>query len=145
MRVTSTFDHQVSPDELHLLAREKTPSVERIINFAEREIFRLVGQHNEENVYIELSHIQQIYAANKHVYCYAEGKEYLLNERLYQLIARLPQSFVQISRSELVQLAFIERFKFTKNGIIEIQFKDGQKTSVSRRYFQRIKEVLNHV
>ncbi|KRM63727.1 hypothetical protein FC14_GL000289 [Ligilactobacillus agilis DSM 20509] len=144
MKVTLKYDKRLARDEIGLTAREKNMAVNRIADFAIKEVFRLVAQKDGEQVLVELADVQQIYATNKKVYCFANKQEYLLKERLYQLLERLPNSFVQISRSEIIQLRYVERFIFTRNGIIEIIFKDGQKTSVSRRYFQKIKGALYH-
>ncbi|MEQ3505828.1 LytTR family DNA-binding domain-containing protein [Enterococcus cecorum] len=65
-------------------------------------------------------------------------------ERLYQLQEKLPNSFVQISRIEMIQIQAVNKFTITRSGIIEIIFKDRQKTSASRRYLKKVKEVLEH-
>ena len=57
---------------------------------------------------------------------------------------KLPNSFVQISRTEMIQIQAVNKFAITRSGIIEIIFKDGQKTSASRRYLKKVKEVLEH-
>ena len=144
MKVSLTYNHQLPKDELQLATQAPSPTIDRIVDFAQKEIFQLPAQVNNRKVLVDLVTIQQIYAANKKVYCYANHQEYLLNQRLYQLASTLPNSFVQISRSELIQLKYVQSFNFTKTGIIEIFFKDGRKTSASRRYLGKIKEAINH-
>ena len=144
MKVNLTYNQQIPKDELQLATRAPSSTIDRIVDFAQKEVFQLPAQINNRKVLVELPAIQQIYAANKKAYCYANNQEYLLNQRLYQLASTLPNSFVQISRSELIQLKYVQFFNFTKTGIIEILFKDGRKTSASRRYLGKIKEVLDH-
>jgi len=142
--VTVQYNQQLLKDELLISACEQSPSLTRIVNFAEKELFYVIGLREKEKVRIDLKNIQRIYSANKQVFCVANGQEYQLSERLYQLQEKLPNSFVQISRTEIIQIQTVEKFAITKSGIIEIIFTDGQKTSASRRYLKKVREVLDH-
>lgn len=144
MKVTVQYNQQLLKDELLISACEQSPSLTRIVDFAEKELFYVIGLREKEKVRIDLKNIQRIYSANKQVFCVANGKEYQLSERLYQLQEKLPNSFVQISRTEIIQIQTVEKFTITKSGIIEIIFTDGQKTSASRRYLKKVREVLDH-
>lgn len=144
MKVTVQYNQQLLKDELLISACEQSPSLTRIVDFAEKELFYVIGLREKEKVRIDLKNIQRIYSANKQVFCVANGQEYQLSERLYQLQEKLPNSFVQISRTEIIQIQTVEKFTITKSGIIEIIFTDGQKTSASRRYLKKVREVLDH-
>ena len=144
MKVTVQYNQQLLKDELLISACEQSPSLTRIVDFAEKELFYVIGLWEKEKVRIDLKNIQRIYSANKQVFCVANGQEYQLSERLYQLQEKLPNSFVQISRTEIIQIQTVEKFAITKSGIIEIIFKDRQKTSASRRYLKKVREVLDH-
>ena len=144
MKVTVQYNQQLLKDELLISACEQSPSLTRIVDFAEKELFYAIGLREKEKVRIDLKNIQRIYSANKQVFCVANGQEYQLSERLYQLQEELPNSFVQISRTEIIQIQTVEKFAITKSGIIEIIFTDGQKTSASRRYLKKVREVLDH-
>lgn len=144
MKVTVQYNQQLLKDELLISACEQSPSLTRIVDFAEKELFYVIGLREKEKVRIDLRDIQRIYSANKQVFCVANGQEYQLSERLYQLQEKLPNSFVQISRTEIIQIQTVEKFAITKSGIIEIVFTDGQKTSASRRYLKKVREVLDH-
>lgn len=144
MKVTVQYNQQLLKDELLISACEQSPSLTRIVDFAEKELFYVIGLREKEKVRIDLRDIQRIYSANKQVFCVANGQEYQLSERLYQLQEKLPNSFVQISRTEIIQIQTVEKFAITKSGIIEIIFTDGQKTSASRRYLKKVREVLDH-
>lgn len=144
MKVTVQYNQQLLKDELLISACEQSPSLTRIVDFAEKELFYVIGLREKEKVRIDLKNIQRIYSANKQVFCVANGQEYQLSERLYQLQEKLPNSFVQISRTEIIQIQTVEKFTITKSGIIEIIFTDGQKTSASRRYLKKVREVLDY-
>ncbi|MDY4066058.1 MAG: hypothetical protein SOY59_10520 [Ligilactobacillus agilis] len=71
MKVTLKYDKRLARDEIGLTAREKNMAVNRIADFAIKEVFRLVAQKDGEQVLVELADVQQIYATNKKVYCFA--------------------------------------------------------------------------
>ncbi|GAB6383930.1 LytTR family DNA-binding domain-containing protein [Enterococcus cecorum] len=144
MKIKVHYDQKLARDELQIAAFEPSRTLDYIIDFAQKELFYLIGLKEKEKVRIDLKNIQRIYSANKQVFCVANGQEYQLSERLYQLQEKLPNSFVQISRTEIIQIQTVEKFSITKSGIIEIIFTDGQKTSASRRYLKKVREVLDH-
>lgn len=144
MKIKIHYDQKLARDELQIAAFEPSRTLDHIIDFAQKELFYLIGLKEKEKVRIDLKYIQRIYSANKQVCCMVNGQEYQLLERLYQLQEKLPNSFVQISRTEMIQIQAVNKFTITRSGIIEIIFKDGQKTSASRRYLKKVKEVLEH-
>ena len=144
MKIKVHYDQKLARHELQIAAFELSRTLDHIIDFAQKELFYLIGLKEKEKVRIDLKNIQRIYSANKQVFCVANGQEYQLSERLYQLQEKLPNSFVQISRIEMIQIQAVNKLAITRSGIIEIIFKDRQKTSASRRYLKKVKEVLEH-
>lgn len=144
MKIKVHYDQKLACDELQIAAFEPSRTLDYIIDFAQKELFYLIGLKEKEKVRIDLKDIQRIYSTNKQVFCMVNGQEYQLLERLYQLQEKLPNSFVQISRIEMIQIQAVNKFTITRSGIIEIIFKDRQKTSASRRYLKKVKEVLEH-
>ena len=144
MKIKIHYDQKLARDELQIAAFEPSRTLDYIIDFAQKELFYLIGLKEKEKVRIDLKDIQRIYSANKQVFCMVNGQEYQLLERLYQLQEKLPNSFVQISRIEMIQIQAVNKLAITRSGIIEIIFKDRQKTSASRRYLKKVKEVLEH-
>lgn len=144
MKIKVHYDQKLARDELQIAAFEPSRTLDYIIDFAQKELFYLIGLKEKEKVRIDLKDIQRIYSTNKQVFCMVNGQEYQLLERLYQLQEKLPNSFVQISRIEMIQIQAVNKLAITRSGIIEIIFKDRQKTSASRRYLKKVKEVLEH-
>lgn len=67
------------------------------------------------------------------------GKRYRLKQRLYEVEARLPSSFVRINKSALANTARLERFVATYSGGVNARFVSGYEEYVSRRCFSAIK------
>ncbi len=67
------------------------------------------------------------------------GKRYRLKQRLYELEAVLPASFIRINKSALANEQLIERFAANFSGAVDAVFRGGYREYVSRRCFAEIK------
>ncbi len=67
------------------------------------------------------------------------GKQYRLNQRLYELEALLPSSFIRINKSAIANENRLECFSASFSGAVDAVFKCGYKEYVSRRCFAEIK------
>ena len=70
------------------------------------------------------------------------GKKYRLKQRLYELEAQLPDSFIRINKSTLANENALDRFTVTIAGSVDAVFKCGYTEYVSRRCFAQIKRRL---
>ena len=68
-----------------------------------------------------------------------QNKRYRLKQRLYELEATLPASFIRINKSTLANEAALDRFTVTYAGSVDAVFKCGYTEYVSRRCFAQIK------
>lgn len=68
-----------------------------------------------------------------------KNRRYRLKQRLYELEALLPSSFIRINKSTLANEARLDRFSVTYSGAVDAVFKCGYTEYVSRRCFAQIK------
>ena len=71
------------------------------------------------------------------------GKHYRLKQRLYELEAVLPQSFIRINKSAIANERQIQRFAANFSGAVDVVFRGGYREYVSRRCFAQIKRRYN--
>lgn len=67
------------------------------------------------------------------------GIHYRLKQRLYELEAQLPASFIRINKSTLANENRLERFTTSFSGAVDAIFQCGYREYVSRRCFSQIK------
>ena len=67
------------------------------------------------------------------------NRQYRLKQRLYELEAQLPSSFIRINKSTLANENRLDRFAVTYSGGVDAVFKCGYREYVSRRCFAQIK------
>ena len=86
--------------------------------------------------------IIRIYAKDKRVYADTFDSTYLIKAPLYQLEEELPDNFVRISNSEIVNSDRIIRMDLNLIGTIRIHMEGNIESFVSRRYVSKVKKVL---
>lgn len=69
----------------------------------------------------------------------SKGKQYRLKQRLYELEAILPPSFIRINKSAIANEQRIDRFAANFSGAVDAVFQGGYREYVSRRCFAEIK------
>ncbi|EKI2450023.1 LytTR family DNA-binding domain-containing protein [Staphylococcus aureus] len=99
----------------------------------------LVGYIDKEIHIINVSDVITFQVINKNVTAITSK----LKLRLYELEKQLPQHFIRISKSEIVNKYYIEKLLLEPNGLIRMYLKDAHYTYSSRRYLKSIKERLS--
>ena len=67
------------------------------------------------------------------------GKRYRLKQRLYEVEALLPATFIRINKSAIANKKHLDRFTTAFSGAVDAVFKSGHREYVSRRCFAEIK------
>lgn len=68
-----------------------------------------------------------------------KGVQHRLKQRLYELEAILPTTFIRINKSAIANETQIERFAANFSGAVDVVFRGGWREYVSRRCFAEIR------
>ncbi len=104
---------------------------------------RIPGYTEDDIKMLAVSEIECITVLDGKTYAVdSENRQYRLKQRLYELEAQLPSSFIRINKSTLANEACLDRFAVTIAGSVDAVFKCGYREYVSRRCFAQIKRRL---
>ena len=131
--------------EIHSPQMDK--NVQKIIQTVE-DIDRLTeinGKLNEDIFQLKIEDIASFRTQQKQVVAVSNGKVFNTKYRLYELEEQLPNTFIRISKSEIVNQNAIIKLQLEANGLIRMYLKnlDDDYTYSSRRYLKSIKERLS--
>lgn len=101
-----------------------------------------VKKENNEIYHLSQDKIMTFRIENKILTIYTPDAIFTMHERLYKIKEQLDSTFIQISKSEIINTDFIDHLVLNKSGIIEIFFTNQTSTYSSRRYLKHIKEEL---
>lgn len=104
---------------------------------------RILGYTEDDIKMLCVSDIECVTVLDGKTYAVDAGnRQYRLKQRLYELEAILPSSFIRINKSTLANEARLDRFTVTIAGAVDAVFKCGYREYVSRRCFAKIKRRL---
>lgn len=116
---------------------------EAIENLQKNPSEKIVAFKKDEIKIIDYKEIARFYSENNKLYLDSKRERYLTKLRIYELEERLPRNkFIKISRSEIVNLDYVEKLDLSFTGTIALKMKDGKVTYVSRRNIKKFKEIL---
>lgn len=116
-----------------------TDKIESLVR-SSGETAALVGYRDDEMRRLSFREIECISVLDRKVIAIdSRGVQYRLRERLRELEARLPSSFMRINKSAIANMERIERFDTVFSGGVDAVFRCGWRDYVSRRCFAEIR------
>lgn len=101
---------------------------------------KITAYGEEDTKLLQFSEIACIMVAEGKTYAVdSRGNRYRLKQRLYELEAILPATFIRINKSAIANEKQIARFAATFSGAVDAVFRCGYREYVSRRCFAQIK------
>ena len=98
----------------------------------------------ENAVSMDQKEIIRVYTENRRVVISSISGRYVTRMTLQELELLLcEESFVRISRFEIVNLKKVSSFDLSMTGTIRITFEDGSDTWVARRFVRAIRDKLS--
>lgn len=144
MKIEIQIDENCSEPKIVIVTDKITDEVSELMQRLSAETqSELVGYRDGAAKLIDTADVMRVYAENGRVFAAADGAEYLLKLRLYEVEEKLNKKiFVRISNSEIVNLKKVKKLDLSFTGTICVLFCDGTMTYASRRYVSKIKKAL---
>ncbi len=128
-------------EEIVIFARERTELIDKIERLVKGEN-SIVAKRDRVSYNIELSDIVCFTANDNKVFVYAGKETFEVDEKIYELVEALPESFIRINKSCIANIEKIKSFDATITGTLAVNFKNGYRDYVSRRRMKYVKERL---
>jgi two-component system LytT family response regulator len=115
-------------------------------NVTHEYLSRFMVRSTGRVVVVDVGAVQWIEADGNYVSIHADGKRYLLREKIGSLEHQLdPSEFARIHRSTIVRTAHIKSMKPLFNGDHLVTMADGKEFTLSRTYRERVLTALGGV
>lgn len=129
-------------EEIIIYCKEKTKLSEQIEKLIDSYGMEFIGFKEREAIPLDLNEIYSFVVEMGKVTANTEIDNFQIKYRLYQLEELLPDNFIKINQSCIVNIRKIKRFFATVGGTLNIELKNGYKDYVSRRNIKKVKERL---
>lgn len=141
MKVKIIIDDKNPKDEITLTIAEMTDEVKRLIH--ELENNTLLAYHRGSEHTLNIHEIIFFEVEADSVYAHLPNSAYMTKYRLYELEDILPNTFVRISKSSIVNTRLIASIQRNLTSVREITFHECHKVVyVSRKYYPILKEKM---
>jgi len=130
-------------EEICIFAKERTPLIDEIEQLAAEETVPLIGYDADKvAVPLNLTDIYCFSVQDNKVYAHVGKAVLSVRARLYQIEKALPERFVKINQSCIVNIRKIQRFDAALSGTLRVTLTNGYTDFVSRRQLKIVKERL---
>lgn len=93
----------------------------------------------EDKYQINCKHVFYIESVNDKVWVHTNKKEFAHKKKLYELEEELPEAFVRISKSVILNLNQVEHYSPLMNGLMKAILKNGNEVYISRKYLKTLR------
>lgn len=144
MQIEIKLDSTCTEPKVIIMAQSMTEEVKAIVDLLSAQTPQLLAEFREDQLEIlDPPNVSRLYASQGKVIAVTEQGEYILRQRLYELEDWLEKhGFIRISNSEIINLKRAKNFDLSLAGTICVRLADGTISYVSRRYVNKIKQVL---
>lgn len=127
-------------EEIVATVKMRSPLIDEIETLISKHTDRIPGYTEDDIKMLSITEIECITVLDGKTYAIdSKNRQYRLKQRLYELEAILPPSFIRINKSTLANEDALDRFCVTYAGSVDAVFKCGYTEYVSRRCFAQIK------
>ena len=120
-----------------------TDEIQRMIDvFSNSEMPVTALQNEEDIVVLQPKEIYMVRVEDGDTIIYGARQKYRSRKRLYELAQQLGKQFMQISKTTLINLSYMDSIEPGFSGTLLLKLKNGDKDYVSRKYLPEFKRYL---
>ena len=143
MKVTVDISPEYKEPYAVIYTDKVTEEIQRMIDIFSTNEAPITALLNEEDIIVlQSKEIYMVRVENGDTYIYGEKNKYRSRKRLYELGAQLGSQFMQISKSTLVNLSYMDSIEPGFSGTLLLKLRNGSSDYVSRTYLPSFKKYL---
>ena len=120
-----------------------TDDIQRVIDVLGTSETPVTALQNEEDIIVlQPKDIFMVRVEDGDTIIYGAKNQYRSRKRLYELAGQLGKQFMQISKTTLINLSYMDSIEPGFSGTLLLKLKNGNKDYVSRKYLPEFKKYL---
>lgn len=145
MKIRLDIDDKLKDIFVDIRAPKLDKKVSEIMEVLEGEkLEKLTAYRNSKIYLINIEEIYCFYTESRKVWLYTEKELFYVKHTLLELEESLKgTSMIRASKGVIINMDKVLNFEQMFNGNLVVNFENGKKEYVSRRYLKNIKEYLN--
>lgn len=144
MKVCLTENKKINEPYVEITYSFFNQQIQKLVDFIKVEDIQLQVQKENQIHFIQSVEIYYIESVDNLTFMYTKKDVFESKEKLYALNKKLNKhSFVQINRSTLLNMDYLEYVEPLPNYRLEAYLKNGDRLVISRHYMKDVKQYLN--
>jgi len=120
-----------------------TDEIQRMVDLFSSTEQPITALANEEDIFVLKSdEIYMVRVEDKDTIIYTDRNRYRSRKRLYEVGQQLGTKFMQISKTTLINLSYMDSIEPGFSGTLLLKLRNGCKDYVSRKYLPEFKKYL---
>ena len=120
-----------------------TDEIQRAVDVLGTSETPIIALQNEEDIIVlQPKDIYMVRVEEGNTVIYGAKQKYRSRKRLYELAEQLGKQFMQISKTTLINLSYMDSIEPGFSGTLLLKLKNGNKDYVSRKYLPEFKKYL---
>ena len=120
-----------------------TDEIQRAVDVLGTSETPITALQNEEDIIVlQPKDIYMVRVEDGDTIIYGAKQKYRSRKRLYELAEQLGKQFMQISKTTLINLSYMDSIEPGFSGTLLLKLKNGNKDYVSRKYLPEFKKYL---
>ena len=120
-----------------------TDEIQRVIDLLGTNETPITALQNEEDIVVlQPKDIFMVRVEDGDTVIYGAKQRFRSRKRLYELAGQLGKQFMQISKTTLINLSYMDSIEPGFSGTLLLKLKNGNKDYVSRKYLPEFKKYL---
>ena len=145
MQIKVNYDESCQELQVNLVAPSNSVELQQVLvalNSLQQQTEQLIAYADNQLVLVDLAQIKRSFISDKQVWVQTAKGSWKLRQSISSLANSLPQNFIRISQSEIVNRHFIDRLDLSYDGTIKLYLHDGSYSFVSGRSIKNFKQAL---
>ena len=142
MKVSVEITPGVKEPYAVIYTAQVTEEIQRTIDLLGTGDTPVTAYHEEKLIILQPEDIFMVRVEDGDTILYGARQKYRSRKRLYELSIQLGKQFMQISKSTLVNLSYLDSIEPGLGGTMLLKLKNGCKDYVSRKYLPDFKRYL---
>jgi len=146
MKVDIKLDQSVSEPTAVIYASTLTPELVAAIEILEKlgtQPFLLTAKKDDKSFVLEPTQVDIIRTEGGIIKCYnQQGQDFIVTKPLHELLERLGNNFIRISKSAIININRIDHLSHSFNRTMCIVMKNGINDYITKNYLKDIRNRL---
>lgn len=125
-----------------LRVEDETEDIRRLAEYIETEQYHVIKvpcYENDTLCYVDSGNIYYVESMNETLYLHTNEQIYESKKRLYEMERMLPVEFVRVSKSTILNMSQVRRYKPLPNGLMLAEFENKDAAYISRKYLRELR------